>query len=188
MLIKPQARGGIIRGEAQKKEALERYLNNPNYCKQCGLMMPPNQKFSHIRKKKFCDRKCSFIFRSQNKKEKPIKTTVLKPKRPSTWEYTKGDLFKKSKNWQTARSRIRQHASDTFHSLGNGVCKNCEYEKYVEVCHIKSVSSFPDETSILEINNPENLVGLCPNCHWEFDHGLLNLEEIGCGIPSCTEI
>jgi predicted HNH restriction endonuclease len=23
---------------------------------------------------------------------------------------------------------------------------------------------------ISEINKPENLIILCPNCHWEFDH------------------
>jgi hypothetical protein len=23
------------------------------------------------------------------------------------------------------------------------------------------------------VNSLDNLVGLCPNCHWEFDHGLL---------------
>jgi predicted HNH restriction endonuclease len=25
------------------------------------------------------------------------------------------------------------------------------------------------------VNALDNLVGLCPNCHWEFDHGLLQL-------------
>jgi hypothetical protein len=25
------------------------------------------------------------------------------------------------------------------------------------------------------VNSLDNLVGLCPNCHWEFDHGLLQL-------------
>jgi predicted restriction endonuclease len=25
------------------------------------------------------------------------------------------------------------------------------------------------------VNSLDNLLGLCPNCHWEFDHGLLRL-------------
>ena len=30
-------------------------------------------------------------------------------------------------------------------------------------------------TTIEEINNINNLIGLCPNHHWEYDNGLLEL-------------
>lgn len=50
------------------------------------------------------------------------------------------------------------------------VCQACGYKKHVEVCHIKSISSFPLDTLITEINDISNLMYLCPNCHWEFDH------------------
>jgi predicted HNH restriction endonuclease len=43
----------------------------------------------------------------------------------------------------------------------------------VECCHIKGIGTFSKETLIGEINNIKNLVFLCPNCHWEFDKGLL---------------
>lgn len=43
------------------------------------------------------------------------------------------------------------------------------------MAHIKAVSEFSDDTLISEINDINNLVGLCPNHHWEYDHGLLNL-------------
>jgi hypothetical protein len=32
-------------------------------------------------------------------------------------------------------------------------------------------------TELAEINSPGNLVGLCRNCHWELDHGLLRLNR-----------
>jgi hypothetical protein len=32
------------------------------------------------------------------------------------------------------------------------------------------ISSFADDTPIDVINAPDNLLALCPNCHWEFDH------------------
>lgn len=54
-------------------------------------------------------------------------------------------------------------------------CAVCEYTNHVEVAHIKAVSSFPDTATIREVNDPSNLVGLCPNHHWEFDNGLLTL-------------
>jgi len=37
------------------------------------------------------------------------------------------------------------------------------------------VSDFPDAALIAEINDIANLVALCPNHHWEFDHGVLTL-------------
>jgi predicted restriction endonuclease len=54
-------------------------------------------------------------------------------------------------------------------------CEVCGYNTHVEVCHIKSVSSFSDDTLITEINSIDNLVGLCPNHHWEFDNGKIKL-------------
>lgn len=55
-------------------------------------------------------------------------------------------------------------------------CANCSYDKHTEVCHIKAISSFPKDTLISVINSPDNLIRLCPNCHWEYDRGLLKLQ------------
>lgn len=49
-------------------------------------------------------------------------------------------------------------------------CQYCGYNKHVEVCHIKPIKSFPSNTLIDTINDPSNLLVLCPNCHWEFDN------------------
>ena len=89
---------------------------------------------------------------------------------------TKGELFSKRKNWQSARTAIRKHAADIyFTKTTNPQCVVCGYTKHVQVAHRVSVSSFPAETLLTEINHITNLVGLCPNCHWEFDHDLLKL-------------
>lgn len=56
-------------------------------------------------------------------------------------------------------------------------CAHCGYERHVDVCHVKDISSFTDETLIAEINRIENLVKLCKNHHWELDHGFLKLDE-----------
>lgn len=71
---------------------------------------------------------------------------------------------------------IRQHSksvASSFNMLEK--CKICGYNKYVECCHIKPVSSFPEETTLSIVNAPSNLIGLCPNHHKEFDLGLLQL-------------
>jgi len=54
-------------------------------------------------------------------------------------------------------------------------CYICGYSTHVEICHIRAIQSFPDSALISWVNSPSNLVALCPNHHWEFDHGQLSL-------------
>ena len=71
-------------------------------------------------------------------------------------------------------SRIRQLTRASLKHLANSPCFNCGYTKHSEYCHIRSISSFPDSALISEINSEINVFPLCPNCHWEFDSGLLD--------------
>ena len=52
-------------------------------------------------------------------------------------------------------------------------CEKCFYDKHVEVAHIKPICSFKGSDFISDINKLENIKILCPNCHWEFDNGLI---------------
>ena len=71
---------------------------------------------------------------------------------------------------------IREYARKTLLKSGlEKCCQNCGYDKHVEVCHVKSISSFDISTTIREINDLSNLIYLCPNCHWELDKGRLKL-------------
>jgi hypothetical protein len=54
-------------------------------------------------------------------------------------------------------------------------CYRCGYSKHFEVCHVRAIQEFPDDTPMFIVNSLENLIALCQNCHWEFDHGLLSL-------------
>ena len=73
-------------------------------------------------------------------------------------------------------ARLRQDARRHYLAAFAYRCSQCGYDKHIEVCHKRSLTSFPLETPIAVVNHLDNLVGLCPNCHWEFDHGLLQLE------------
>ena len=57
-------------------------------------------------------------------------------------------------------------------------CMVCDYDKHYEVCHVKDLKDFTREETIYEVNNKTNLIHLCPNCHWEFDHNQLDLQKI----------
>lgn len=89
---------------------------------------------------------------------------------------TKGELFSDRKNWQSARSSIQKLAREIFKYYNEKPkCAVCGYSNHVEVAHIKAVSEFDDNTTIKEINSIDNIIGLCPNHHWEYDNGILKL-------------
>ena len=62
------------------------------------------------------------------------------------------------------RSRARSLMKDIK------ACAVCGYDKHVNVCHIKPIKAFAQHSVIDRINDISNLIVLCPNCHWEFDH------------------
>lgn len=64
-------------------------------------------------------------------------------------------------------------------------CAKCGYGKHVELAHIKAMSTFPKSATLGEINDPSNVIQLCRNCHWEFDHGIVTLEEI---MAACADL
>lgn len=101
---------------------------------------------------------------------------VLTLKKNDLTKITKGEIFCKYKNWQSARSLIRRYAQQSYIDSGNEMkCAVCGYDKHVEIAHIKAVSEFSDDTTIKEINSIDNLIALCPNHHWEYDNGVLKL-------------
>lgn len=89
---------------------------------------------------------------------------------------TKGELFNTRKNWQSARTSIQKGARKIYFINNiNPCCKICGYNNHIEVAHIKAVSEFTEDTPISVINSIENLIGLCPNHHWEYDNGILTI-------------
>jgi predicted restriction endonuclease len=158
--------------------AIENYYKNPSKCKECGCIIEivKDQRCSDVRKKIFCSRSCSVI---HNNKLRP-KKEPKKKERKEKFAYLKGvrkkEFFELKGIYYLFRAVIRRHAHFIYNlNEGEQKCKICGYDKHVEVCHIKSVSSFGDDDFITEINSFNNLIGLCPNHHWEFDNGHVKL-------------
>lgn len=119
----------------------------PNVCINCGIQIP-HQRIYCVR--------CS-----------PYSVDWMKR--------TKGEIQRNAKYQVSAQ--LRELARRTYQRAQiPRVCRNCGYDKHVEICHIRALNSFPDNTPIAVINDLSNLIALCPNCHWEFDHGLLKLD------------
>lgn len=153
---------------SRRKQALENYYANPNHCRYCKkvIQIKDSDKTYDIKKKLFCNTSCS--------------TKYLNPRKPKKKEYlrhlTKKDVFNEYKTYKSAGAYIRQDARKVFTKSGKPLsCCVCGYTHHIEIAHIQSVQNSDPLSTIAEINRIENLVALCPNHHWEFDNGILQL-------------
>ena len=168
-------------------------------CQNCNKVF--DKSVTQIRRTKnnnFCSRSCAAKFNNKKYKRvklKPMDKTVQKyssckrcgielnykkrrtlckncrDTQDKTLSEIAYDKHNRSSCWALVRSRARSVMKDKPR-----VCANCGYNKHVEVAHIKSISEFDLNCLVSEVNNESNLVLLCPNCHWEFDHNMLILE------------
>lgn len=76
----------------------------------------------------------------------------------------------KNKDATQINSHIRLFARYWHKHLKNLPCAKCGYDKHVELAHIRAVTDFDDNELLSEVNSEDNLIQLCPNCHWEFDN------------------
>lgn len=105
---------------------------------------------SHKRTSAFCSKKCSSLNYMN--------------------ETTIGDLLYISNNKANTFGAIRANARSISKYYFKPECKICGYDKHYEVCHINPIRNFPNNTTLSVVNSRNNLMHLCPNCHWEFDH------------------
>lgn len=160
--------------QRQRERAVANYLSSPNICQACNSEILPSgtQRMPDVRKKRFCDSSCAARF--NNLKRGKRRPEIIRLPREKISAMTKGDLFEKSGSWQSARSQIQRHSRGVFFSANPvPACAICDYSHHVEVAHIRPVSDFPSDSAIREINALANLIGLCPNHHWELDNGIL---------------
>ena len=132
---------------------------------------------------KFCSRSCSTSFNNlltpKRKREKkcrkcgtPICTSHVHCENcmHKMVDYTLSEAIYENHHRSSAFALVRTRARKVAKELGYSACKNCGYDKHIEVCHIKPINSFPLDTKLSVINSPSNLLPLCPNCHWEHDN------------------
>ena len=85
----------------------------------------------------------------------------------------------KAKALQQYAAQIRSLARTAYRKSNRPkACAVCGYATHYEVCHIKPINGFAPTDFVASVNALDNLVALCPNHHWEFDHGLLTTDFI----------
>jgi hypothetical protein len=150
-----------------------------NSCLECGSST----------KTKFCCRSCSTSYNNRIRpKRKPEHKCVdcgksINCKRSRCKEHyyewlkqreakdmTLSEAVYEKHHRSSAFALIRTRARAYAKKLGLDSCEKCGYNKHIEIAHIKGISTFEGDTLISLINSKENLMALCPNCHWEFDN------------------
>ena len=151
-------------------------------CPECG------DEFTAPHKKKYCSTKCFHDSRSEKHFEwrcTTCGTKILTARKycPDCTPYANRGVMKQLRDGITLgelrkykywRQKISNHAREVYGELTS--CDRCDYNHHVEVCHIVPVSEFSDSALSTEVNSRDNLIGLCPNHHWDLDHDYLEPE------------
>jgi hypothetical protein len=150
-----------------KKLAEIRKTHNNNFCsRSCAAKLNGKLYPKRSRVCKICGEQAVHVIISRGRYcEEHIPTRCL-PDDKITIE----EIINKNKQPSNRYGNIRSRAKEKFRHLT--ACQKCGYDKHIEICHIKPISQFPKDTLVSVINNESNITVLCPNCHWEFDHGL----------------
>jgi hypothetical protein len=143
--------------------------SNPKFCSRSCAAKLNNHK--HPKRKRGSSLCCCGELKTHN--SKLCRTCFYETKFIEYGKKSLQDLINESKNYASKHKyeKIRQHAKRIAKQLNwYKDCEFCGYSKHVEICHKKPICSFSKTTLIEEINSKNNLLFLCPNCHWEYDN------------------
>lgn len=148
--------------------------SNPKYCsRSCAAKHNNNSsKPRRVRTKKClsCD---TLILASRTYCKACWDSQVLTTTSETTLEefWNRPSCKGKHPSWKSAQIR---GIARMWYKNEPKVCERpgCDYNLHVECCHIHPVSKFPPSAKVREVNDRENILILCRNCHWELDHGV----------------
>lgn len=193
---------GLTANSLQRQRAINRYYENPNYCKKCEklIQIECGKQANYTRSMTFCSHSCAASFNNLGvsrfngegllKERDQIK---CKCGNNITFKATRCDkcrsneiLFKTLNEVKRKQyphwNQVRRHARKVM-NLSNipkhcPLCSSNEFDAVIEVCHIKDISDFPETALISEVNDISNLTYLCPSHHALFDRKLIRRNEL----------
>jgi len=197
--IHPNSLRSVQRWNERKTQETRDYLASPNLCKQCHKpILPKNGKLAAAKLRQYCSNSCTTTARNLASSGFPKRKRaiifcptcgkeMLKGQQRRCDECTeyykqrteraKKQLGQLTKS-ESTRLQIAEHLRRYVPLPYEKKCLYCGYDKWTERCHIRPVADFPPTATLVEINDPTNILILCPTCHKEFDHGFLSLDVI----------
>lgn len=171
-----------IEKECHREDCLNMTKNNKYCSRTCSVIV--NNKIDGRkrmgRKKrncKICNLDITYLGADKNSMRKLCDPCLEISRRRTKYNenITFGSLKKRLSNKYHYSSVITRKAREKYTRSGlEKRCFICGYDKVIEVCHIRPVSSFEDTNTVSEINSINNLVALCPNHHSEFDRKIMD--------------
>jgi DNA-directed RNA polymerase subunit M/transcription elongation factor TFIIS len=150
---------------------------NPKFCsRRCAAIY--NNKYVHkiALVKRFC-RRCGKLIERNSYKDNSV---LCENCRSREYQFDDNvslkDVIYTKHHKSSAFALVRSRARRVAEILGMNKCFVCGYDKHVEISHKKPISSFSEDTLVKVINSPDNLIALCRNHHWEFDHSEITVE------------
>lgn len=166
--------GAAASKRVQQEKAERRWDEASLRCLHCNKPIDriPGVQVAIQMKRKYCNQTCSAEARWDRYYKATGKTKPVHAPAVSEAPFkSKGEITRQMLRHLSKKVYYSKHPSNS--------CEICGYDKTkLEVAHIRSISSFPDSALSIEINQYSNLIGLCRNCHFEFDSGHISLEQI----------
>lgn len=97
-----------------------------------------------------------------------------------TLEQLENQLHLKGKHPSWLHAQVRGFARSWNKSMLKLPCAICRYTLHVELCHLDPITGFSKTATLGEVNHSTNLIQLCRNHHWEFDHDCLEITKDVC--------
>ena len=174
-------------GDRERETSLFLCLNSNNHSVTIMKSTCPQCEKLHSNPK-FCSQSCSAAYNNKRRApqgkgackdcEKQISNARSRC-RPchSKWQTTR--VLGDSVTLSEAVLRYEKHHPSSAFALvrtrarkvmeGHTCCQWCGYDKHVEIAHRTAISEFSGDTLLSTINDKNNLLALCRNCHWEHD-------------------
>jgi hypothetical protein len=151
---------------SSKKENVIRHINKK---KSCGSDIRELIEIPVDINCEFCNKNFSTatsLFKHQKNnckyKEDALKQKIKKLEK----ELEEQKIMKINKNM--IRTEARKIYKQNYKKLICVHCKN-KNEHNIQICHIKAVKDFNNNSNLNEINDLSNLISLCANCHLDLD-------------------
>lgn len=156
-------------------------VSNFVYCSQSCAATVNGSKYVKRKKGKSVNCQCGVQIQSQSKQCQQCRfresrnITLVRIETSTFADYKKKADNKSHLYYNRIRTDARFLAENIYEMKKE--CMHCGYSTYVELAHIKALSSFDDRNTGSEMNARENLVYLCPNHHKEQEMGLIQVAK-----------
>lgn len=147
--------------------------HNPKFCSRSCSAAYTNQQSPKRKAKNYCE-DCGQTIRRDVKYCSNCRKSRPFVARQATDDISLSVAIYKRGHRSAAFALVRARARLVAKKLGWNKCQHCGYDIHVEISHRKAIASFSLDTLINTINHPSNLLALCPNCHWEYDHQVVH--------------